>query len=188
MLTLSDLKVGIFFVMEDDPWQVLDAKFVKMAQRTGHLEAKIRNLRTGIVLTRSFKQADKFGEADLSHIRANFVFSHREKYVFAEAGNPKQRIELSQEHVGDTKFYLTPNLTVDILRFEDAILGIQLPPKVDLRVTEAPPWAKGDTATGGTKTVMTESGLSVRTPHFIETGATIKVNTKTGEYVGRVEK
>lgn len=186
MLTLSDLKVGTFFVMDDDPWQILEAKFVKMAQRTGHLEAKIRNLKTGIVLTRSFKQADRFEEADLELVHVLFVYGHRGKYVFTYVDKSKERFELTQEKLGDVISYLVPNLPVDALRFDGNIIGITLPPKVDMKVTEATPWVKGDTATGGAKTVVTETGLRVRTPHFIEMGSRIRVNTKTGDYVERV--
>lgn len=188
MLTLSELKVGTIFVMDGEPWQVLEASFVKKAQRTGHVEAKIRNIKNGNVLTRSFKQADRFDEADVSKVKAMFVYGHRGKYVFSYEADPRERFELFEEQLGDTKWYLTPNLPVEALRFDGAIIGIILPPKVNVRVAEAAPWVKGDTATGGAKMVIVETGLRVRTPHFIEEGNVIRVNTQTGEYAERVEK
>jgi elongation factor P len=174
--------------MEGDPWEVLDASFVKMAQRTGHVEAKIRNVRTGIVLTRSFKQSDAFEEADIERVKATFVYRHRGTSVFANALNPRERFELPDDQLGDASRYLVPKLLLDVIRFRGKVIGIILPPKVDLRVVEAPPWVRGNTATSGTKIVTTETGLKVRVPPFIEEGSVIRVNTKTGEYVERVEK
>ncbi|OHA49184.1 MAG: hypothetical protein A2991_03605 [Candidatus Terrybacteria bacterium RIFCSPLOWO2_01_FULL_58_14] len=188
MLSLSELKPGVVFAMDGDPWQVLEAQFVKMAQRTGHVEAKIRNLRIGNVLTRSFKQADRLQEAEVKRVRSQFVFGHRGRYVFSEANNPARRFEFSEERIGEERFYLVPKLELTAFEFSGEILAIELPPKVDLRVTEAPPWVKGDTASGGTKTVLCETGLKVQTPPFIEAGAVIRVNTRTGAYVERVEK
>lgn len=188
MLSLSDLKPGVFFVADGDPWQVLESTFVKMAQRTGHVEAKIRNLRTGNVLTRSFKQSDRVEEAEISRARVDFIYTHRNKYVFTFPEDIKKRFELDAEHLGDNRWYLVPELQVHALMFDDQILGIELPPKVDLKVTEATPWIKGDTASGGTKTVTVETGLTVKVPHFITQNSVVRVNTKTGEYVERVEK
>lgn len=188
MLSLGELKIGTVFVMDDDPWQVLEAHFVKKAQRTGHLETKIRNLKNGSVLTRSFKQADRFAEADIEKVKAMFIYRHRGKYVFAFTENPRERFELSEDLLDEDRWYLTPNLAVEALRFGNAFIGINVPPKVDVKVTEAAPWMKGDTATGGSKIVVTETGLKIRTPHFIETGNIIRVNTKTGEYAERVGK
>lgn len=188
MLSLSNLKAGTLFVMDGDPWEILEANFVKMAQRTGHLEAKIRNLRTGNVLTRSFKQADTFKEAEVERVNATFIYAHRGSYVFSDVRNPRERFTLTETQAADKAPYLVSGLAVAILRFNGEVIGIELPPKADLRVTEAPPWVKGDTAAGGVKTVTVENGLRVRTPPFIETGNVIRVNTRTGEYVERVEK
>ena len=96
-------------------------------------------------------------------------------------------LDLAQR-IGEERFYLVPKLELTAFEFSGEILAIELPPKVDLRVTEAPPWVKGDTASGGTKTVLCEAGLKVQTPPFIEAGAVIRVNTRTGAYVERVEK
>ena len=188
MLSLSDLKVGTVFVMDEDPWQVLEASFVKKAQRTGHVEAKIRNLRSGNVLVRSFKQADRFEEADVQKTKVVFIYGHRGKFVFTYEASPGERFELDEAQVGEGKWYLTPNLVVEALRFDGAVIGILLPPKVNFKVTEASPWTKGDTASGGAKMVTVETGLKVRTPHFIEEGNVIRVNTQTGDYAERVEK
>ncbi len=185
-LTLSDLKTGTVFIMEGDPWQVQDTTFVKKAQSTGILQVKIRNLKTGSVLSRSLKQADRFEEADVIHRKIKFVFSHRGRYAFAMAENPQKRFEFSEKEIRDDRFYLIPNSELLALEFNGEIIAIELPPKVDLRVTEAPPSEKGNTAQGGKKPVKVETGLTVQAPFFINEGDVIRVNTKTGEYVERV--
>lgn len=188
MLSLNDLKPGTLFVMEGDPWNVIEAKFVKMAQSTGHLEIKIKNLRSGIVLNRSLKQSDRFQEADIEYQRAAFIYAHRGKYYFSFENNTKQRFELNENQLGENKFYITPGVKIEALKFNGEIIGIKLPVKVDLKVEQAPPWIKGNTASAGQKTVTTQTGLKVQVPPFIETGAVIKVNTSTGQYVERVQK
>lgn len=186
MLTISDFKVGTIFIMEGDPWKVVDAHFVKMAQSTGVLQVKIKNLKTGVVISDTFKQADKFEEAEIMRVRAKFIYGHRGKYVFAEAANPSKRLEFVEEQIGDDRLYLAPNQEITALKFGEQIIAIELPPKVDLTVVEAPPSEKGDTATGGRKTVVCETGLKVSAPLFIKQGDVIRVNTKTGEYAERV--
>ena len=186
MLGLSDLKVGTVFVLNGEPWQVLETQFVKMAQRTGHVQAKIRNLKTGAVLNRSFKQADRVEEADVENVKCMFVYAHRGRYVFTEIANTKNRFEFTEEQLGDDRYYLRPNLELVALRFDGQFMAIILPPKVDLKVVEAAPGVRGNTAQGATKTVKLESGLEVTVPLFIEQDEIIRVNTKSGEYVERV--
>ena len=186
MLGLNDLTNGTIFVMDEEPWQVLDTQFVKMAQRTGHLQAKIKNLKTGAVLNRSFKQADRFEEADLENVKCLFVFNHRGRYVFSEIAN-KNRFEFTEEQLGDNKFYLKPNLELIATRFDGNFIAINVPPKVDLKVVDAPPGVKGNTASGATKIVVCETGLKLTVPLFIEQDEIVRVSTKTGEYVERAK-
>ena len=187
MLGINELSPGTIFVMDEEPWQVLDTQFVKMAQRTGHLQAKIKNLRTGAVLNRSFKQADRFEEADLENVKCIFVFKHRDRYVFSEIANPKNRFEFTEEQLGENKFYLKPNLELTALRFDGNFIAINVPPKVDLKVVDAPPGVKGNTAQGATKIVVCETGLKLTVPLFIEQDEIVRVSTKTGEYVERAK-
>lgn len=187
MLGISDLKVGTAFMMDGDPYEVLESKHVLLGRGRGHLEARIRNLRTGNVFQRSLKPSDAFEEADLEKKKARFLFGHRGQYTFAEDGNPKNRFMFTEEQLGDIIWYLAPNLMVEALLVNDQCMNINLPPKVDLKVTEAPPGIRGDTAQGGTKTVVCETGLKLQAPLFIEEGEVIRINTKSGEYVERVK-
>lgn len=153
----------------------------------GMLQVRIKNLVTGGVMSETFKGSDKFKEADISNKKIKFIYVHRDTFVFSLAENSSQRFELEDEVVASSKNYLKSNSELDGVYFAGNIINIKLPAKVDLKVTEAPPTEKGNTAEGGKKPVTVETGLKVQTPFFIKEGDVIRVNTKTGEYVERVK-
>lgn len=187
-LTFSDLKIGSLFVMEGDPWEVLEANRVMIGRGQGHLETKIRNLRTGNVLAKNFSKSDKFEEAEVLLEDAEFVYANKGNMTFKNPKNPEKRIEMDASVLGDKMGYLHEGMVIQLIRFEEKTIGIKLPVKVDLVVTEADPWSKGDTATGGTKQVTLATGLVVKAPPFIGEGDVLRINTSTGEYVERVSK
>lgn len=186
-ISISDLKAGQSFMMDEDPYEVLESKHVLLGRGRGHLEARIRNLRTGNVFQRSFKPSDSFADAEIELVKAKFLFSHRGEFTFAEERNPKNRFVFSEDQLDQDRFFIVPNMSLDVMRFNGKFINIKLPPKVDLKVIEAPPGIRGDTAQGGTKTVVCETGFKVQAPLFIEEGDTIRVNTKSGQYVERAK-
>ncbi len=165
----------------------MEAKHLMLGRGGGMLQVRIKNLVTGGVISETFKASDKFEEAEVINKKIKFIYLHRDKFVFSLAESSSQRFELGDEVVAGSKNYLKSNLELDGVYFAGNIINIKLPPKVDLKVTEAPPTEKGNTAEGGKKPVTTETGLKVQTPFFIREGDTIRVNTKTGEYVERVK-
>lgn len=188
MLTMNDLKPGVTFLLEGEPFLVLDAKHLMLGRGGSVLQTRIKNLRRGNVLERNFKQADTFAEAEVEKKPVMFIYVHRGEYWFQEKGKPKARFKLTEAVVGDARQWLKPNLEVAAFTFEDEILNITLPIKLDLLVKDAPPGVKGDTAQGGVKIVILETGAKVNVPLFINAGDTVRVNTETGQYVERVEK
>lgn len=188
MLGINDLKPGTFFVLENQPYEVLEAKHVKMAQGRPVMQTKIKNLLTGNVFNRNFHQSDSFKEAELEKIKIKYIYNNKGQYWFSYLNNPGKRFSLSQESLGMTAEFLKPDLEIEALSFEDKIINIILPIKVNLIVKEAPPAIKGNTAQGGTKMVILETGIKINTPLFINIGDVVRVNTQTGEYVERVEK
>ncbi|MFY9457778.1 MAG: elongation factor P [Candidatus Spechtbacterales bacterium] len=188
MLSYFDLRRGVQFVLDGQPYEVLEFRQMGKSQDVVVAQTKIRNLITRNVLTRNFHQGDRFEEAEIEKKPAKFIYGHRDKFVFCEANNPSKRFELSQEVLGDAPRFLKSNQEVGLLIFRDQVINVALPIKVTLRVAEAPPNTRGDTAQGGTKPVTLETGAMVNTPLFIENGDTIEVNTETGEYARRIEK
>ena len=117
---------------------------------------------------------------------AQFIYARNHGYWFHEVGNPSNRFSISEETIGDQGRFLKPQMTVRAIKFDGRIINVEIPIKVEYKVTEAPPNVRGNTAQGGTKQVVIETGAKISTPMFVETGDVIRVNTETGEYVERV--
>ena len=187
MLTMNDLKNGLIVLIENEPYQILEAKHLHMGRGGSSVQTRIRNLKTGQVLSRNFKPADTFVEAGVEKRKVLFLYVHRDEYVFAEKGNPKNRFTLKKE-IEDIKKWLKPNTEVEAIFLGDKLLTASVPIKMEFKVVEAPPGLKGDTAQGGTKVATIETGAKISVPLFINEGDVIRVNTQSGEYAERAEK
>lgn len=188
MLGMNDLKIGTYFILDGQPYEVLESHHLKMQQRRPVLQTKIKNLINGKVLERNFQQSDTFEEADIKKSKVKYIYNHRGQYWFSYEDNPSKRFNLTSEILGNAINYLKPNMILDALLFNGEIININLPVKMDFKVIEAPPAIKGNTAQGGNKQVTIESGAKINAPLFINEGDVIRINTKTGEYVERVSK
>ncbi|MDP2641399.1 MAG: elongation factor P [Candidatus Yanofskybacteria bacterium] len=188
MLSYFDLRRGVRFIYEGQPYEVLEFRQMGKAQHVVVAQTKIRNLLTGNVFERNFHKAETFEEADIEKVPVKFIYERRGVYVFAEEENPSRRFEMDKEKIGEQVKFLKPNEIVEGLRFQGEIINVTLPIKVQLKVAEAPPGIKGDRSQGGTKTVVLETGASVNVPLFIEQDDLVEINTETGEYARRVQE
>lgn len=190
MLNYNELKVGTIFTKNEDPnpYKVMEYAFIRMQQRKPVTQLKIKNLLTGKVLDYAAHQNESFYEVEIETAMVNFIYHSKGEYWFHEKGKPAARFSLTDELVGDAGQFLKANTEVKAFKFNDKIISIELPVKMDLKVTEAPPAIKGDTAQGGTKTVTLETGGKANVPLFINEGDVVRINTQTGDYVERVEK
>ena len=139
-------------------------------------------------MERNFKPADEFEEAEVEKIKSRFLYENRGQYWFDEIGNPQNRFFLEADKITESSQFLKPNLEILAIKFSGGIINVELPIKADYKVIEAPPAIRGDTAQGGTKVVVLETGAKISVPLFINEGDIIKINTNTAEYVERVEK
>jgi len=186
MLAHTDLKPGVEFIFEGQPWEVLEANAMKMAQRRPVIRTKIRNLVDGRVQEQSFQQGDMFDEADLEKKDIKYLYQTKGQYFFCEPNDPSKRFSFTEAQIGVQAKYLRPNEIVTGVVFEEKIITFKLPIKVQLKVKESAAGVKGDRAQAGTKEAILESGAVIQVPLFIEEGDVIEVNTETGEYVKRV--
>ncbi len=186
MLTHTDLKKGVQFIYEGEPWEVLDAALLKMAQRRPVIQSKIRNLLNGRVQEKNFQQGDVFEEADLQKQEIKYLYNTKGQFWFCEPKDPSKRFFFTEDQIGPQAKYLKPNELVTGLVFNEKIINFILPIKVQLKVKESAPGIKGDRAQGGTKEAVLESGAVIQVPLFVEEGDVIEINTQTGEYVRRV--
>lgn len=171
-----------------EPYEVLSSHVFRMQQRKPVNQTKLRNLVSGKVIEISFHQSETVPEADISKMKAVYLYTNRGESWFSEEGNPKNRFAFPEDGVADKVKWLKGNAPVEVLLFKEEPITVSIPVKVDLKVKEAPPAVRGDTATGGDKKVVLETGAVVSTPLFINEGDILKINTDTGEYVERVEK
>ena len=185
---MNDLKSGTFFILEGQPYEVLFSQHLKMQQRRPVMQTKIKNLLTGKIVEKNFQQSDYFEEADIQKKEVKFLYSHRGEFWFSEINDSSKRFKLGEEIIGESAKFLKPNTIIASLLFNNEIINIELPVKMDFRVIEAPPSLRGNTAQGGTKQVKLETGALINTPLFIEEGDTVRVNTQTSEYTERVAK
>jgi|SRR3989344_4283588 len=188
MLTYSDLKKGVLFVLDGEPYEVLEYEFLRMQQRKPVAKTKIKSLMTGKVHERNFHYSDNFEEAHIEKESVKYLYNHRGEFWFSEADNPSKRFTLKEDAIGEPAKFLKPNTEVTAVKFGDKIINIEIPIKMDLKVKEAPPGIRGDTAQGGTKAATLESGAIINVPLFVNAGDIVRVNTETGAYVERVEK
>jgi elongation factor P len=151
-------------------------------------QTKLRNLLSGKVLEISFHQSETVPEADIGSMNATYLYTNRGESWFCEERNPKNRFSFPEDAVADKVKWLKTNSPVEMMTYKEKPATVKIPVKMDLAVTEAPPTIKGDTATGGNKQVVLETGATVNTPLFINVGDILRINTETGEYVERVEK
>ena len=172
----------------NEPYEVLSSHVFRMQQRKPVNQTKLRHLVTGKVTEISFHQNESVPEADIATINAQYLYTNRGESWFAEEGNAKNRFAFPEDSVHDKVQWLVQNATVEVMTYKDKPATVKIPIKVDLKVTEAPPAVKGDTATGGSKYVTLESGASITTPLFINEGDVLRINTDSGEYVERMEK
>jgi len=184
MLTISDIKTGKNIILNGEPYAVLYHEHSKTGRAGAVLRTKIKNLTNGTVLERTFQGADKISEADVNKSKAQYLYKDTGGYTFMD-NNTYDQFTLSEKVLGDASNYLIEGTEVTILNFNENPINIELPIKMKLKVTEAPPGIKGDTVSSGGKLVTLETGLKINTPLFVKTGDAVIVNTETGEYVSR---
>lgn len=188
MLNYNEIITGTAIVFRDEPHKVLSHRVFRVQASKPQNVTKLKSLVSGKVVEHSFHQSDKVHEAELEKKPVVFIYESKGEYMFHEAGNPSTRFPLSADLIGPGVVFLRPKDEYQAVLFADDIIGIDIPVKVQLKVKEAPPAVKGNTATGATKVVTLETGATVNTPLFVNEGDIIEVNTETGEYATRVEK
>jgi len=186
MYNSSDLRKGLKLQIDGEPYVITDFQFSKPGKGQSLYRCKLKNMISGIILDRTYRSGDSFEKADLEERTMQYLYNQDNEYCFMDVKNYEQTF-LTEEQVGEAKNYLIDNLEVDILLFKGQAIGITLPNFVDLTVTEADPWVKGDSVAGDTKPVTMETGYVLRVPPFIEEGQKITIDTRTGEYVTRVK-
>lgn len=186
LYTITELKPGRAINLDGEPFMVVASQFGRKSQSKANMQCKLRNLKTGAVISRNFQGSEQIEPADVGYRRVQYLYKDDTGYAFMDSATYDQ-FSLSEEVVGSVAPYFVEGGEMDALMFEDRPIGIQLKPTVELKVIETDPGVRGDTATGGNKPAKLESGLSVNVPLFINEGDIVKINTETGVYMSRAE-
>jgi len=175
-------------VMDDDPWIVLSSSLSKKDRQKASNSVKMKNVRTGATVDRTFHQADVLEEADLEKRTIKYLYANRGEYWFCALNNPGDRFTLGADVIGELGSFITQNSEVEALLFDEKVIGVNIPIKVELKVKEASEAVKGNTSSSATKEVTLETGYLVQVPQFINKGDVVSINTESGWYSERVSK
>ena len=182
----SDIRKGLKFEMDGDPYTVLEFQFVKPGKGNAFTRCKIKNLVTGAVMDRTWRSGEKLKEASLDERNMQYLYQDDAGFHFMDQQSYEQ-FSLSADMVGDDAKYLLESLEITILTHNGKPISLTLPNFVELEVVETEPGMKGDTVTGGRKAATMNTGAVINVPLFIERGERLKIDTRTGEYVERVK-
>lgn len=183
-MDLNDVKLGAIVLMNGQPFQVIWSNRMRTAQRKPVMQAKLRNVITGKQMEYSFKFGEKVEEADVTKEKANFLYTDESGTHFMN-NQTFETVDLPKEVTAEQEVFLKEGIEVQILRFNDQPVSIELPIKIELKVTDSPPNVVGNSGSNVTKPVTLETGLVVNAPMFIKEGDTLRIDTRSGEYVER---
>lgn len=184
MISVNDFRTGVTVQLDGAVFTVVDFQHVKPGKGAAFVRAKIKNVKTGAVLERTFNAGEKVPRARIESRQMQYLYETDGMYTFMDNENFEQA-ELSSAQLGDALKFLIENMTISIQFYQGAVMGVELPYSVELKVIETEPGIKGDTASGGTKPAKLETGHIVRVPFFINEGDVLRVDTRTGDYIER---
>ena len=185
MIDVNELRKGVTFTLDGELYRVLQYQHYKPGRGNAVIRTKLRNLRSGGTLDKTFTSGDRVQDIRLEHQTVQYLYSDSEFYYFMDTETFEQ-FPLSDALLEDVKPYLIENMELELSSYEGERLDVELPITVDLRVIEAPPGFAGDTATGATKEVILETGLKLYVPLFIDEGDVLRIDTRDCRYVTRV--
>ena len=182
----NEFRPGLKLTIDGDPCTILDSEFVKPGKGQAFTRIKIRNLKTGRVLEKTYKSGESVPAADVMDVELQYLYNDGDIWYFMDTGTYEQ-IEVDRTALGNAGQWLTGEEICGVTLWNGAPLTVQPPNFVELTITETDPGVRGDTASGGTKPAVLETGATVKVPLFVEQDEKIKVDTRTGEYVSRVK-
>jgi elongation factor P len=185
MISTGELRKGVTIELDGELWQILDYHHIKMGRGSAQVRITLRNVKRGQTIERSFQAGTKWPRAQLEQRPVQFLYRDSDDFHFMDTDNYDQFV-LRSDQLGEATRFLKDGMTLDRTSYQGETIGVELPVSVDLSVIDTEPGFAGDTQTGARKPATTETGLVVQVPIFVETGDTIRIDTRTGEYQTRV--
>ncbi len=184
MISVNDFRTGLTIEVDGQLYTVVEFMHVKPGKGSAFVRSKLKNLRTGFTIEKTFNAGEKVQPARIETKEMQFLYKSDQDYVFMDTSTYDQ-LTLPEEKIGDGIKYLKENMLVLVQMYNNESIGVQLPNTVELEVIETEPGFKGDTATGATKPAKLETGVVINVPLFIEVGDILQIDTRTGEYLRR---
>ena len=187
MISTGEIKRGMTIEIDANLYQIQEFQHIKMGRGSAQVRMKLRNIRRGDTIEKTVQAGEKFSRARLDHRDVQYLYHEGDHYHFMDTASYEQLI-LDRDQLGDAADYLTDGSVVQLNEYQGEAIGVEIPANVVLRITSVEFGVKGDTATGAMKRATLETGLVVNVPLFVNEGETLKIDTRTGEYVERVKK
>jgi elongation factor P len=184
VISTGDLRRGIVIEIDGEIWQVLDYHHIKMGRGSAQVRIKLRNVKRGQTVERTFQAGEKWPRAFVEQRQVQYLYADGDEFHFMDTQSYEQ-FSMTREQLGDAALYIVDGMTLDRTSYEGETIGVELPVTVDLKVIETEPGFAGDTQSGARKPATLESGLVVQVPLFVDAGDTIRVDTRTGDYQTR---
>jgi elongation factor P len=184
MISSNDFRPGVSIELDGNVWKVVSFLHVKPGKGSAFVRTELKNVQTGKTLERTFRAGESVPQANLEKSSMQHTYKDGEDYVFMEM-ETYEEARLSAKQIGTPVKYLKEGMEVNVVRWGDKVMEVELPNSVVLEITQTDPGVKGDTATGGTKPAIVETGAQVMVPLFISIGEKIKIDTRTDSYLGR---
>lgn len=184
MISSNDFRTGVTIELDGGVWQVVDFQHVKPGKGAAFVRSKLKNVKTGAVVERTFNAGEKVPKAHIDRREMQYLYESDGAYNFMD-NETYEQISLSSEQLGDAMKFLKENMSIGVLFFQNVVIGVDLPNSVELEVVETDPGIKGDTATGGSKPAKLETGYVVKVPLFINVGDVLRIDTRSGDYIER---
>ncbi len=183
-ISTNQFKTGMAILFDGQLFTIEEYQHVKPGKGAAFVRTKLRSMKTGNILSRTFDAGDKFEDAFIEKKPLQFLYRSGDEFHFMDTKNYDQQMFMRDE-VGDSANYLKENLEVKAELYDNKLIGMELPTTVDLKITESEPGLRGDTSKSAMKSAILETGFKVLVPLFVEPGEVIKVDTRTGQYAGR---
>jgi len=184
MISTTDFRTGLTFELDGEVVQLQEFQHVKPGKGAAFVRCKLRNVKTGSTVERTFRPGEKFPKAHIERKEMQYLYQDGESWAFMDTETFEQ-VSLLESTLEDAPKYLKENMTTGILFYQGQVIGIDLPKQVELKVVETEPGIKGDTASGGGKPATLETGVVVQVPFFVNEGDVLIIDTRTGSYVSR---
>jgi elongation factor P len=185
VISTTDFRGGVRLLVDGEPYYIVEFQHVKPGKGGAFVRTKLKSYLSGNVLDRTFRSGERFEEPDLEEREMQFLYATGDEYTFMDTETYEQ-LTFEKQQLGDNADLLKENMNVKILIYEHRPIDVELPIFIELKVVDAEPGVRGDTASGGTKPAVVETGATIKVPLYLEVGTVIKIDTRTRAYVGRV--